>query len=144
MNLINPWVRNIIYNISIGVDRCRCISVIKTYNIYFCTHLVVRPIKGYINTYKTYEGSKARIVMTVFKGRPFTITQYITGWRSVVKVDLSRTRVIYSLTTDRQPVICWATNPLLTRLCFDSNTQVTTERHMYPSDVFRFSQLHEK
>ena len=36
-------------------------------------------------------------------------------------------RVIYSLTTDRQPVIYWATNHLLVRLYFDSNTQETTK-----------------
>ena len=29
-------------------------------------------------------------------------------------------RVIYSLTTDRQPVIYWATNHLLARIYFDS------------------------
>ena len=32
-------------------------------------------------------------------------------------------RVIYSLTTDRQPVIYWTTNHLLARLYFYSNTQ---------------------
>ena len=34
-------------------------------------------------------------------------------------------RVIYSLMTDRQPVIYWATKHLLARLYFDSNTQET-------------------
>ena len=40
------------------------------------------------------------------------------------EVDISRVRsaMIYSLTTDRQPVIYWATNPLLARIYFDSNT----------------------
>ena len=40
------------------------------------------------------------------------------------EVDISRARsaMIYSLTTDRQPVIYWATNPLLARIYFDSNT----------------------
>ena len=37
-------------------------------------------------------------------------------------------RVIYSQTTDRQPVIYWATNHLLAKLYFDSNTQETTKR----------------
>ena len=32
-------------------------------------------------------------------------------------------RVVYSLTTDRQPVIYCATIHLLARLCFDSNTE---------------------
>ena len=53
-------------------------------------------------------------------------------------------RVIYSLTTDRQPVIYWAINHLLTRFYFDSNTQETTKRQVYPSDVSSFPSLHEK
>ena len=56
-------------------------------------------------------------------------------------------RVIYSLTADRQPVIYWATNRLLARICFDSNTQTqktTKRRKVYPSDVARFPPLHEK
>ena len=44
-------------------------------------------------------------------------------------------RVIYSLTTDRQPVIYWATNHLLARLYFDSYTQETTKGQVFPSDV---------
>ena len=44
-------------------------------------------------------------------------------------------RVIYSLTTDRQSVIYRATNLLLARLYFDSNTQATTKKQVYPSDV---------
>ena len=32
-------------------------------------------------------------------------------------------QVIYSLRTDRQPVINWATNNLFARICFDSKTQ---------------------
>ena len=47
-------------------------------------------------------------------------------------------RVIYSLTTDRQPVIYWATNRLLERFYFDSNTQETIKRQVYPSDVSSF------
>ena len=43
-------------------------------------------------------------------------------------------RVIYSLKTDQQPVIYWATNYLLARFHFDSNTQETTKRQVYPSD----------
>ena len=51
--------------------------------------------------------------------------------------------VIYSLTTDRQPVTYWTTNHLLARFDFDSNTQETTKRQVYPSDVSSFPQLHE-
>ena len=53
-------------------------------------------------------------------------------------------RVIYLLTTDRQLVIYWATNQLLARLYFDSNTLETTKRQVYPLDVSRFPPLHEK
>ena len=53
-------------------------------------------------------------------------------------------RVIYSLMTDRQPVIYWAKTHLLARLCFDSHTQETTKRQAYPSDVSSFPPLHEK
>ena len=53
-------------------------------------------------------------------------------------------RVMYSLTSDRQPVIYWATNHSLTRLFFDSNTQETTKRQVYLSDVASFPPLHEK
>ena len=47
-------------------------------------------------------------------------------------------RMIYSLTTDRHPVIYWATNHFLARFFFDSNTQETTKRQVYPSDVSSF------
>ena len=47
-------------------------------------------------------------------------------------------RVIYTLRTDRQPVIFWETNHLLARLCFNSNTQETTKRQVYPLDVSNF------
>ena len=61
-------------------------------------------------------------------------------------------RVIYSLTTDRarslnihfttdlQTVIheYWATNHLLARISFDSNTQETVKRQVFPSDVASF------
>ena len=53
-------------------------------------------------------------------------------------------RVIYSLTTDRQPNIYWAKNHLLARLFFVSNTQETTKRQVYPSDADSFPPLHEK
>ena len=55
-------------------------------------------------------------------------------------------RVIYSLTTDRQPVIYWATNHLLARIYFDSNTQEMTKQQLYPLDFssFFFSPLHEE
>ena len=62
-------------------------------------------------------------------------------------------RVIYSLTTDRQPVIYRATNYLLARLYFDSNKQTKTKNkqkkktmkmQMYPSNVASFPPLHEK
>ena len=46
-------------------------------------------------------------------------------------------RVIYSLTTDGQPVIDWATNHLLARIYFDSNTQETTKAVV----SFRFFQF---
>ena len=57
---------------------------------------------------------------------------------------LPKAQVIYSLTTYRQPMIYWATNHLKARLYFDSNTQETTKRHVYPSDVASFLPLHEK
>ena len=53
-------------------------------------------------------------------------------------------RVIYSLTSDRHPVICWAKHHSLARLFFDSNTQETTKRQVNPSDVASFPPLHEK
>ena len=53
-------------------------------------------------------------------------------------MDRSHARIIYSLTTDRQPVIYWARNHLLARLFFDSNTQETTKRQVYPSDFSSF------
>ena len=59
-------------------------------------------------------------------------------------------RVIYSLTTDRQPVIYRATNYLLARLYFDSKKQQqkkkkkTMKMQMYPSDIASFPPLHEK
>ena len=46
--------------------------------------------------------------------------------------------------TDRQPVIYWATNHLLARIYFDSNTQETTKKQLYPSDFSSFSPLHEE
>ena len=51
--------------------------------------------------------------------------------------------VIYSLMIERQPVIYWATNHLLARLYFDSNTQETKKRQVYPSEVASFPPLHE-
>ena len=59
-------------------------------------------------------------------------------------LDEPEARVIYSLTTDRQPVIHWATNHMLARLSFDSNTQQTKKMQVYPSDVASFPPLHEK
>ena len=50
-------------------------------------------------------------------------------------------RVIYPLTTDQQPVIYWATNHLLARLCFDSNTQETKKKQLYPWDSSNFPPL---
>ena len=52
--------------------------------------------------------------------------------------------VIYSLMTDLQQVIYWAMNHLQARLYFDSNTQETMKRHVYPSDVASLLPLHEK
>ena len=49
-------------------------------------------------------------------------------------------RLIYILTTDRQPVIYWVTNHVLARHYFDP----TTERQVYPSDVASFPPLHKK
>ena len=90
------------------------------------------------------------------------VAQYITGWRLVVKwifhwrlTDNQKSvvkwifhereaRVIYSLTTDRQPVIYWATNHLLARLYFDSNTQEPTKRQVFSSGVASFPPLHDK
>ena len=56
-------------------------------------------------------------------------------------LDEREARVIYSLTIDRQPVIYWATNHMLARLYFDSNTQQNNEN---ASVSFRFPPLHEK
>ena len=47
-------------------------------------------------------------------------------------------KLIYSLTTDRQPVIYWETIRLLARFCFDFNTQETMKRRVYTSDVSIF------
>ena len=55
-----------------------------------------------------------------------------------------KARVIYSLTTDRQPVIYWATNHLLAGIYIDSTTQETMRRQVHPSDVSSFPPLHEK
>ena len=60
------------------------------------------------------------------------------------RVIYSLARVIYSLTTDRQPVIYWATNHYLARFYFDSNTLETTKRLVYLSDVSSFPPSHEK
>ena len=53
-------------------------------------------------------------------------------------------RVTYSLATDRQPVIHWATNHLLAKINFDSNTQETTKKQLYTSDFSSFPPLHEE
>ena len=53
-------------------------------------------------------------------------------------------KLIYSLTTDQQLVIYWAINHLLARIYFDSNTQETTKKQLYPSDVSSFLPLHEE
>ena len=53
-------------------------------------------------------------------------------------------RVTYSLTTDRQAVIYWATNHLLARLYFDSNTHKTKKRQVYPSEIASFLSFHEQ
>ena len=46
------------------------------------------------------------------------VAQYITGWKAVVKwiYHNHEARVMYSLTTDQQQVVYWATNHLLARL----------------------------
>ena len=46
---------------------------------------------------------------------------------------------MYSLTTDRQPAIGWATNHLFARLYFDSYTQETAKRKVPPSDALDFA-----
>ena len=58
------------------------------------------------------------------------VAQYISGWRSVMKwiYHELEAQVIYSLMTDRQPVIYWATNHLLARISFDSNTREMTKK----------------
>ena len=53
----------------------------------------------------------------------------------------ARVIVLYSLTTDRQPVVYWTTNHLLARLYFDFNTQETTKRQVNPSEVASFSAI---
>ena len=53
----------------------------------------------------------------------------------------SQVQVIYSLTTDQLPVIYWATNHLLARLYFDSNTQETKKRQVYHLGVGSFPPL---
>ena len=61
-------------------------------------------------------------------------------WRSVVKRIYSEriALVIYP-----QPVIYSETNHLLAGIHFDSNTQETTKRQVYPSHVSSFPPLHE-
>ena len=76
-------------------------------------------------------------------------TTPITGWRSVVKwiYHEREAQVLYSFTTDRQPLIYWTTNHLLARqdkTDFDSNTQEARKRQMYPSDGSSFPPLREK
>ena len=53
-------------------------------------------------------------------------------------------RVMYSLTTARQPVIYWATNHLLVKIYFDSNTQETTKKQLHLLDFSSFPPLHEE
>ena len=53
-------------------------------------------------------------------------------------------RVIYSLTTERQPVIYWAANHLLARIYFNPNTQETMKKQLYPSGFSSFPPLHEE
>ena len=48
-------------------------------------------------------------------------------------------RVIYSLTSDRQPVIYWVTNHLLARFYFDFNTQETTKSQVF--GCFQFAAI---
>ena len=69
----------------------------------------------------------------------------IYHWSEVSReVDISPARSASDiLTTDRQPVIYRATNQVLARFYFDSSTQETTKRQVYPSDVSSFLPLHE-
>ena len=61
------------------------------------------------------------------------------------KVDISRARSASDIITDDwQPVIYWATNHLLARIYFDSNTHETTKKQLYPSDFSSFLPLYEE
>ena len=50
---------------------------------------------------------------------------------------MSEVRMIYSLTTDRQPVIYWEINHLLTKICFVSNIQETMKKHAVLASGFK-------
>ena len=60
------------------------------------------------------------------------------------EVDMSQGQVLYSLTSDRQPVIYWATIHSLARIYFDSNTQEMLKKQMYLSDFHSFLPMHEE
>ena len=55
-----------------------------------------------------------------------------------------KARVHYSLTTDRQSVIYWATNHMLARLYFDSKTHETEKKASVSFKCFQFPPLYEK
>ena len=51
-------------------------------------------------------------------------------------------RAIYPLMNDRRPVIYLATNHFVSKTVFRiTNTQETTKRQVYPSDISRFPPL---
>ena len=52
------------------------------------------------------------------------------------------TRVIYQLATDRQTVNYYSTIHALELIFFDSNTQETMKKQLYPSDASSFPPLH--
>ena len=53
-----------------------------------------------------------------------------------------KARVIYLLTTDRQTVNYYSTIQALELIVFDSNTQETMKKQLYPSDSSNFPPLH--
>ena len=105
-----------------------------------CTGILIHVVEKNISEFLTLHNLRNRFLLTVM------CCPIYHCWRSVVKwiYHECKARVIYSLTTDRQPVIYWATNHLLARINFNSNTRETTKKQLYPSDFSSFPPLHKE
>ena len=115
-------------------------TVTASHDAFLCKLMTTTP-KTSINMIRTDTGFmlfyfRNRFLLTVICG------QYITGWRSVVKWIFHgrEVRVIYSLTTDRQPVMYYTTNHSLARVYFDSNKQ-NDEKASVPFRCCQFSAI---